>query len=202
MYFRPPKFIKRLYPELTWNLQGIGVLYLTFDDGPNPQVTPWVLDQLAKYNAKATFFCIGKNAELYPEIVERIKAEGHAIGNHTYSHTKGWGKNAGAYIEDVELANGFLGSTLFRPPYGRMSVAQMRRLSVRYHIIMWDILSRDYSSVVSPRKCIREVVPHIRDGAIVVFHDSLKASRNLYYALPRILENIHSRGYQCHAIDL
>lgn len=202
MYFRPPKFIKRLFSELTWNLPGTGVLYLTFDDGPNPQVTPWVLDQLAKYDAKATFFCIGKNAELYPEIVERIKAEGHAIGNHTYSHTKGWGKNAGAYFEDVELANGFLGSTLFRPPYGRVSAAQIRRLSARYHIIMWDILSRDYSAIVSPRKCIKEVVPHIREGSIIVFHDSLKASRNLYYALPRILENIHSRGYRCHAIDL
>lgn len=191
-----------MFPELTWNLESPATIYLTFDDGPNPQVTPWVLDQLAKYNAKATFFCIGKNAEMYPEIVQRTKDEGHSIGNHTYSHCKGWGKNTGAYIEDVELANSFLGSTLFRPPYGRITKSKIRRLSARYHIIMWDILSRDYSAVVSPRKCIREVVPHLRPGAIIVFHDSLKASRNLYYALPRILATIHSHGYQCRAIDL
>lgn len=202
MRLNPPKFIKRMFPELTWSLKGTGTLYLTFDDGPNPQVTPWVLDQLAKYGAKATFFCIGKNAEMYPELVERIKAEGHAIGNHTYSHCKGWGKNTGAYIEDVELANSFLGSTLFRSPYGRITKTKMRRLSTRYHIIMWSIISRDYSSVVSPRQCIREVIPHVQEGAIIVFHDSLKASRNLYYALPRILETVHSRGYKCLSIDL
>lgn len=202
MYFRPPRFFKKLYPELNWSIQGSDALYLTFDDGPNPQVTPWVLDQLAIYGAKATFFCIGKNAELYPEIIERIRNEGHSVGNHTYSHTKGWGKNTGAYIEDVELANDSLHATLFRPPYGRIRKGQMRRLSVRYHIIMWDILSRDYSSIVSPRKCVREVLPHLRGGSIIAFHDSLKASRNLYYALPVILKAIHHEGYKCKAIDL
>lgn len=202
MYFRPPGFLKKLFPQLHWHLHDDFTIHLTFDDGPNPQVTPWVLDQLARYEAKATFFCIGKNAELYPKIVERIKAEGHAIGNHTYSHTKGWGKNTGAYVEDVELANGFLGTTLFRPPYGRISRSQIRRLSTRYHIIMWDILSRDYSAVVSPQKCVQEVVPHLRGGSIIVFHDSLKASRNLYYALPLVLEAIKNAGYHCRSIDL
>lgn len=202
MYFRPPKFVRRMFPELIWSINNTATIYLTFDDGPNPQVTPWVMEQLAQYNAKATFFCIGKNAEMHPEIVEQLKKEGHSIGNHTYSHCKGWGKNTGAYIEDVELANGFLGSTLFRPPYGRIRTSSIRRLSSRYHIIMWDILSRDYSSVVSPQKCVKEVVPHLRDGSIIVFHDSLKASRNLYHALPIILKEIYSRGYQCQAIDL
>lgn len=191
-----------MFPELTWNIADQKSIFLTFDDGPNPQVTPWVLDLLARHGAKATFFCIGKNAELYPELVDRIRAEGHAIGNHTYSHTKNWRRQTGEYVEDVELGNAFLGSTLFRPPYGRIGKAKIRRLSVRYHIVMWDILSRDYSSMVSPRKCVREVVPFLRPGAIVVFHDSLKASRNLYYALPRVLEAIDLRGLKCRAIDL
>lgn len=190
-------------PELTWNFNGNDkTIYLTFDDGPNPQITPWVLEQLAKYDAKATFFCIGKNAELYPEVVEQVKAAGHIVGNHTYSHTKGWGKNTGAYVDDVELANSFLHATLFRPPYGRISRGQTRRLSSRYHIVMWDILSRDYSAIVTPEQCVKEVIPHIRAGSIIVFHDSLKASRNLGYALPIVLEEIYSQGYKCQSIEL
>lgn len=203
MKFPLPQIVKRLFPELIWKMPAGGnALYFTFDDGPCPQVTPWVLDELDKYDAKATFFCIGKNAELYPELVELIKTRGHSVGNHTYSHTKGWAKRTGEYVEDIELANSFLSSTLFRPPYGRITKHQIKRLSARYHIIMWDIISRDYSSVVSPRKCIREVMPHVREGSVIVFHDSLKASRNLFYALPRILESVHKQGYKCRAIDL
>lgn len=202
MFFRPPKFIKRLFPELNWYFKDSDCVYLTFDDGPHPNVTPWVLEQLRKYNAKATFFCIGKNVELYPDVFKMVRSEGHSVGNHSYSHVKGWQMSCGRYMEDVDLANGLIQTNLYRPPYGRISKSQIRRLSERYNIIMWDILSRDYSNVVSPERCVREVVPHLRGGSVIVFHDSMKASRNLYHALPLVLDAIAARGLKCKAINL
>ncbi|MEG0602499.1 MAG: polysaccharide deacetylase family protein [Mucinivorans sp.] len=202
MYFRPPKFIKRLFPSLRWNMEDQKSIYITFDDGPQPQITPWVLDMLSKYNAKATFFCIGKNAEQHPQIMARIRAEGHAVGNHTYSHCKDLGIKSGPYLQDVDMANEYLQTNLFRPPYGRISREQARQLSARYHIIMWDILSRDYSSWVSHHRCVRGVVPHLRGGSIVAFHDSLKASRNMRYTLPRLLSAAAEQGLECRAIEL
>ena len=202
MYFRLPKFIKRMFPMLHWNFSDADSIFITFDDGPHPKITPWVLDQLKRYDAKATFFCIGKNVEQYPEVVEKIKTEGHSLGNHSYSHIKGWGYSAGRYIEDVDLANGLIHTTLFRPPYGRISLTQIRRVAERNHIIMWDILSRDYSHFVSPKRCVKGVVKHLRGGSVIVFHDSVKASRNLYYALPIVLEEIRKRGFTCKAIEL
>jgi len=187
---------------LHWNFKDPGAIFLTFDDGPHPEITPWVLEQLRKYNAKATFFCIGKNVELYPEVIDMIRAQGHSLGNHSYSHIKGWGNSTGRYMEDVDLANGLIHTTLFRPPYGRISKTQIRRVSGRNHIIMWDILSRDYSQYVSPQSCVSGVVKYLRGGSIVVFHDSVKASKNLYYALPRVLEAIHEKGLVCKAIEL
>lgn len=203
MYFRPPKFLKRLLPELHWTFHhSPGVVYLTFDDGPTPGITQWVLDTLDKHEAKATFFCLGKNVEQHPEVFRQIQARGHAVGNHSYSHLKGWGMATGRYMEDVDLAGGLLKSNLFRPPYGRITPSQVRRLAERYRIIMWDVLSRDYSRTVSPRKCVRHVTRHLHDGAIVVFHDSHKAERNLRYALPRVLEECRRLGYRCKAIEL
>lgn len=202
MYFRPPKFIKRMFPGLVWNMENKRAIYITFDDGPHREITPWVLDMLRKYDAKATFFCIGKNAEQNPDLVARIREEGHAMGNHTYSHCKGWGTKSGPYVEDVDLANSYLHSNLFRPPYGRMSREQSRRISERYHIIMWDILSRDYSRIVSHRRCVREVLPHLRGGSIIAFHDSLKASRNMRYTLPRLLAEAQKQGLECLPIEL
>lgn len=202
MYFRPPKFIRRLFPQMIWTIPSADSIFLTFDDGPNPHVTPWVLDMLSKHNAKATFFCIGKNAEQYPELIARIREEGHSIGNHTYSHTKSLLNTCEHYVEDVDLGNEFLQSNLFRPPYGRLTTSQARRLSERYHIIMWDTLSRDYSKLVSHHKCVREVVPYLRAGAIVAFHDSLKASRNMRYALPRVLEAAAELQLNCRPIEL
>ncbi|MFI3298621.1 MAG: polysaccharide deacetylase family protein [Rikenellaceae bacterium] len=193
---------RRFFPSLIWSIDSQDSIFLTFDDGPCPHVTPWILDTLKKHNAKATFFCIGKNAEQYPELLERIREEGHAIGNHTYSHTKALLSSCGGYIEDVDLANNFVQSNLFRPPYGRMSPAKIRRMRERYHIIMWDTVSRDYSKYVSHHKCVREVVPHLRAGGIVAFHDSLKASRNVRYALPRVLDTIDKLGLKCSAIKL
>ena len=202
MYLRPPNFIKRFFPSLVWSIKSNNSIYLTFDDGPTPEVTEWVLAELDKYNAKATFFCIGKNAELHGELLDKIRANGHAIGNHSYSHNKGWQMGCERYVEDIDLANEHLKSNLFRPPYGRVTRSQIRRLSTRYHLIMWDILSRDYSKVVSPERCEKEVLPHLKTGSIVVFHDSVKASKNLYHTLPLTLKRIYELGLKCEAIKL
>lgn len=201
MRFTPPKFLKRLMPSLLWDMEGEDDVFLTFDDGPTPGVTEWVLDALSKYDAKATFFCLGKNVEQYPDLYQKIIDEGHKVGNHTYSHQKGWSMSVERYIEDVDFANQYIHSDLFRPPYGRIKPAQARMLSERYHIIMWDILSQDYSNLISPRKCLRNVTKHVRSGSIVVFHDSGKSFRNLRYALPRALDHISKMGLKCSILE-
>jgi peptidoglycan/xylan/chitin deacetylase (PgdA/CDA1 family) len=203
MYLNVPNFIRKLFPKLIWNFdEEEKVVYLTFDDGPNPEVTPWVLRKLDEYKAKATFFCLGKNVEQYPEIYKTIIDNGHAVGNHSYSHIKGWGVDVSDYVQDFDLAANFINSNLIRPPYGRISPKQIKVLSERYKLIMWDILSCDYNHNVSRRSCVNNVLNHLRSGAIVVFHDSLKASRNLYYALPRVLEKLLHENYQCKRIEL
>lgn len=202
MYIKAPKFLKSLMPSLIWEMPAGDEVYLTFDDGPTPGVTEWILEQLAKYGAKATFFCLGKNAEQYPDLTERILAGGHRLGNHTYSHQKGWEMSLERYLEDVELANGILHTDLFRPPYGRIKPSQAARLSKHYSLIMWDVLSRDYSSLVSPRTCLHNVTRHVRGGSIVVFHDSAKSFRNLRYALPRTLDYLKERDLKCSVIKI
>lgn len=202
MLFRPPKFLKRLMPSLIWNLEGEPDVFLTFDDGPTPEITEWILDELSKYDAKATFFCLGKNVEQYPHLYNKIIEQGHKVGNHTYSHQKGWEMSLERYIEDVDFANQFIHTDLFRPPYGRIKPSQARKLSERYSLIMWDVLSQDYSNLISPRKCLRNVTKYVKGGSIVVFHDSNKSFRNLRYALPRALEHIHKQGLKCKSIEL
>ena len=205
MYIEPPKIVKRLFPDLIWSFsqqEVDGKVFITFDDGPTPEITPWFLDTLSKFDAKATFFCLGKNVEQYPELFQMILEGGHAVGNHTYSHQKGWEMRTGRYVEDVDLADNFIHSNLFRPPYGRIKPAQARRLSERYKLIMWDVLSRDYSQLVSPRSCLNNVVKHVKSGSIVLFHDSRKAYRNLSYTLPRTLEFLRSKGLESVKIEL
>ncbi len=177
-------------------------VFLTFDDGPTPEITNWILETLAKHSAKATFFCLGKNVEMYPELYQLMREGGHTVANHSYSHIKGWGLTTGRYIEDVDLADSHIGSNLYRPPYGRITKAQSRRLGDRYNIIMWDVLSRDYSSLISPKTCLNNVIKNVEGGSIVVFHDSKKAFRRLRYVLPRVLEYLHTNGYECHPIIL
>lgn len=201
MLFRPPRFLRKLMPALIWDIESVDEVYLTFDDGPTPGNTEWILDTLAKYDAKATFFCLGKNAEQYPGTFAKILEAGHAVGNHTYSHQKGWGMSLRRYVEDVDFGAQFIPGHLFRPPYGRIKPKQARVLSERYHLIMWNVLSRDYSQYVRPRKCARNVIKHIRPGVIIVFHDSMKSSRNMRYALPRVLEHIREMGLKCSAIE-
>ncbi len=203
MLSRQPLFFRKLFPSsLIWEIEGSEDVFLTFDDGPSPEVTPWVLDQLKAYGAKATFFCLGKNAEQYPELFRRIVEEGHAVGNHTYSHQKGWEMKTWRYIEDVDFADQIIRSNLMRPPYGRIKPLQARLLSQRYKLIMWTVVSRDYSKYVSPKKCLRNVVKHVDRGSIIAFHDSKKAFRNLSYTLPEFLGFLKEKGYRCSPIEL
>ena len=190
----------KLFPELLWRFSSRESnqekhIYLTFDDGPTPDVTPWVLDRLQDYNAKGTFFCLGRNVERFPDIYQQIVDEGHTVGNHTYSHLKGSQTSNTEYIDDIQLAGTNINSTLFRPPYGRFRKSQIRELQKDYKIVMWDVLSQDYDQKINPEKCLSNIEENIRPGSIVVFHDSLKARDNLFYALPMMLEK-YSKDYQ------
>lgn len=205
MFIKPPKFIKRIFPDLIWNLnspENEGKLFLTFDDGPTPGVTEFILETLGKYNAKATFFCLGKNVEQYPDLYEKMVEAGHVVANHSYSHVKGWGVPTGRYVEDIDLADSFVHSNLFRPPYGQIKPTQSRRLNERYKLIMWEVLSRDYSPWVSPEQCAQNVIKNVKSGSIVVFHDSIKASKNMSYALAKSLEVLTEQGYKFESIYL
>ena len=203
MRIKPPKIIRKLFPTFIWNFpdEKDGI-FLTFDDGPRPEVTPWVLDTLDKYNAKTTFFCIGKNVEMFPELFEEVKRRGHAVGNHSYSHVKGWGMPTGDYVRDIDIAGDMIKSNLFRPPYARIGTNQARVLNERYKTIMWSIISRDYNHALSGDACARNVIPYLEPGAIIVFHDSIKCSQNLFEALPQVLEAIKAKGLVCKRIEL
>ncbi len=202
MRFRPPKFLRRLMPDLIWEIEDYNGVFLTFDDGPTPGITEWILATLAKYNAKATFFVLGKNVELYPDLYQKILDAGHKVGNHTYSHQKGWGMPLERYLEDVDFAGDIIHSELFRPPYARVTPSQMRAVAKRYKIVMWDIVSRDYNRSLSREGCLRNVTKYLTAGSIVVFHDSEKSFKNMSYALPRTLERIKELGLKCKIIEL
>ncbi|SDG63917.1 Peptidoglycan/xylan/chitin deacetylase, PgdA/CDA1 family [Psychroflexus sediminis] len=181
-------------------------MFLTFDDGPIPEVTPWVLETLKKHKAKATFFCIGDNIRKHPRLFKQILVEGHAVGNHTFHHSNGWKTSAKVYLEDVklcqeEMESNSVKSNLFRPPYGKCTSAQARAiLKDHQHIIMWDIISKDYSERVSKAGCFSRIQNRAKPGSIIVFHDSLKAERNMKYALEKTLETFSD--YQFSRIDL
>ncbi|MES2629473.1 MAG: polysaccharide deacetylase family protein [Bacteroidota bacterium] len=175
--------------SLVWNLPGSekNTLYLTFDDGPIPEVTPWVLDQLRLFNVRATFFCVGENAARYPELLERIVNEGHVIGNHTHNHLKGWSTTDREYFRNIIEAGKHIPSRLFRPPYGRIKPSQLKVLRKQYQVIMWSVLTQDYDQKISPERCLDNACTSA-NGDIVLFHDSVKAQKNLEYALPRFLK--------------
>ena len=190
-----------MIPGLTWRIPtSEQVLYLTFDDGPIPVVTPWVLDTLAAYGAKATFFCVGQNARNNPEILDRIKKEGHALGNHTMNHVNGWKTPVSAYVKEVEACSQYVTSAIFRPPYGRISPRQYWQLRKAYKIIYWDVISRDYNESLSGAFCAKRVIDNARKGSIVVFHDSLKAEERLRIALPETLKHFSALGYRFDAL--
>lgn len=189
-----PKLLRSLAPSVCeWDMADKAdepAVYLTFDDGPHPTATPFVLDQLYKYGAKATFFCIGKNVVEYPEVYERTISEGHAVGNHTHNHLNGWKTKTGDYVENTVQASKFIQSKLFRPPYGRISKAQAGKLhDLGYRIIMWTLLSGDFDVKLDNKRCLENVVFHLKPGDIIVFHDSQKAWERMSYVLPRVLEH-------------
>lgn len=205
-----PWFVRKMYPTLTWEkTTDQKKMYLTFDDGPHPTATPFVLDTLAQYNAKATFFCIGKNVVSYPEIYKRIIAEGHEVGNHTYNHLNGWKTANEQYFQDIFEAAKYIDSSLFRPPYGRINKFQVQLLQKEnnanqhgaFRIIMWSVLSGDFDVKLSPEKCLSHVILKAKPGSIVVFHDSTKAWDRMSYALPHVLEHFSKAGYQFCALE-
>jgi peptidoglycan/xylan/chitin deacetylase (PgdA/CDA1 family) len=176
-------------------------LYLSFDDGPNSEVTPWVLDTLKKYNAKATFFCIGKKAETNPEIYSQILAQGHSVGNHSYSHPNGWKTSFSEYIGDVARCSIAIKSKLFRPPYGRIGLRQMLALQKKkYRIVLWDVLSGDFDPKLSKEQCLKNVLQNSKNGSIIVFHDSEKAFEKLSFVLPLVLEHYQKLGFDFKSI--
>lgn len=216
---KTPLVVKKIFPNYVWDISSsVKTIYLTFDDGPTPEITTWTLNTLKQYNAEATFFCIGNNIEKHTEIFKNIIENGHSIGNHTQNHIKGWRTRSKDYFENIELCESILKSqitdskfqvpkssmvnqkslvtTLFRPPYGQITPRQGRKLIAKdYKIIMWDILSFDWDKTVSPETCLKNVISKAQNGSIVVFHDSVKASKNMTYALPKVLEFFRREGY-------
>ena len=182
---------------MIWNRVSTDTVYLTFDDGPHPLATPFVLEQLAQYQAKATFFCIGKNVEDHTEIYQQVLDEGHKVGNHSHNHLNGWKTSTEKYIENIELAQPFIHSNLFRPPYGRIRKKQASGITkLGYSIIMWDVLCGDFDVSISPEKCWNNILQNIEPGSIVVFHDSSKAWDRMRYALPLTLALCQQKGWK------
>jgi len=201
---KTPLLLKALYPKLLWDGGGNSrSIFVTFDDGPIPIVTPFVLNILKQYNAKATFFCIGDNVRKHPEVFEQVKQAGHAIGNHTFNHLNGWHTDDETYLDNFLQADELIGSKLFRPPYGRIKRSQIKLLQEAkpgIKIVMWNVLSADFDAATSPEKCLDNVVKNVKGGEIVLFHDSLKARDRMEYALPRALEYWSRAGFEFRGI--
>lgn len=198
------KWVQQLFPSCVWHLHNTQekVLYLTFDDGPIEEITPWVLATLNEYNAKATFFCIGKNVEKNKAIYQSILLNEHAIGNHTQSHGNGWNTLYDEYLSDVSKCDALVKSNLFRPPYGKLKPLQLRALKKKYKIIMWSFLTGDYLKKLDTQKVFEEMKNKIVSGDIIVFHDSIKAERNMKYLLPKVLDYFSQQGFHFKAIHL
>lgn len=201
---RPPLLYRILFPEALWRIKRkkSKAVYLTFDDGPISEVTPWVLDLLDFYNIKATFFLVGDNVKRHPELLEEIKRRGHSWGNHTMNHLQGFKVTSRRYLRNIMEADELIDSTLYRPPHGIMRWGQARVIKEHMNIVMYDLVTRDYSKKLSPEKVLHNVKRYARNGSIIVFHDSLKAERNLRYALPRAIEWLKEHGYEFRTIEM
>ena len=218
-FIKTPNLLKFIFRNWVWRLPSKEkVLYLTFDDGPTPEITEWTLNELKKYEAKATFFCIGKNIAEHPAIFQKIIAQNHAVGNHTNNHLNGWKTNTSTYLQNIEEAEKYFEEylnpnriggkletenlKLFRPPYGRLTFSQSRKIrKMGYKIMMWDVLSADFDPNVSNENCLENVIRNIENGSIIIFHDSIKASEKLKYVLPKVLEYYSYLGYNFRSIE-
>jgi len=216
-WIKTNRFIKKVFSNYVWDIPNTeNKIYLTFDDGPTPEITEWVLQELQKYNAKATFFCIGNNIKKYPDIFAKVIGEGHTIGNHTFNHLNGWKISTKEYLENVNLCRKQMPENrrqiakqnlqtvnckLFRPPYGKIKPTQAKKLrQLGYKIIMWDVLSADFDTSISKEKCLENATKEVESGSIIVFHDSVKAFPNLVYTLPKALKLLRERGFVFEAI--
>lgn len=207
LYFiTTPWWIRKFFPGCIWDIKTTEkTIYLSFDDGPHPTITPFVLNELKKYNAKATFFCIGDNVRKFPHIYQQVINEGHAIGNHTMHHINGWENTDGDYLNDITAAKKYISSSLFRPPYGRIKRSQLRQLSntnYKLSTIMWSVLAGDWVASLTPQKCFEQVKNNVYPGCIIVFHDSEKAYECMHYALPKVLEHFNRLGYCFKKIEI
>jgi peptidoglycan-N-acetylglucosamine deacetylase len=203
-FVKTPVWIQKLFPNMIWGMNTTEKkIYLTFDDGPHPQHTIFVLNELKKYHAKATFFCIGNNVRLYPEVYKRIIDDGHSIGNHTYNHLNGKKSKDNVYVNNVLDAAKYIDSSLFRPPYGKIKKFQakvLREMTIPFKIIMWTVLSGDFDVKITKEKCLENVLFKTSNGSIVVFHDSEKAADKMQYALPAILRSFSEKGFSFEKI--
>ena len=203
-FITTPTWLRSFFPGCVWDKKtNEKIIYLTFDDGPHPAITPFVINELEKYQAKATFFCIGDNVRKYPEVYRQVIAAGHTVGNHTMHHINGWKNTDEEYVGDISQARQLINSSLFRPPYGRIKRSQIQKLSgntMPFSIIMWSVLAGDWIATLSPEKCFEQVKKNIYPGCIVVFHDSEKANERMAYALPKVLEHFSKLGYQFKAL--
>ncbi|MFA6924056.1 MAG: polysaccharide deacetylase family protein [Bacteroidales bacterium] len=202
-YVKSPFLISRLSGNsVVWNIpvNKKNEIYLTFDDGPIPEVTYEVLKILAQYNAKATFFCVGENVQKHSEVYKSILNAGHSVGNHTFNHISGWTTLSKKYFANIQKCDDLLHTRLFRPPYGKIRPLQVLKLKKKYSIILWSVLSGDFDKKISPEKCLDNVIKYTKNGSIVVFHDSLKAKKNMLYALPKFLHHYSEKGYEFKAL--
>ena len=199
---QPPKILRWLYPCALWRMDANEKsVYLTFDDGPIPEITPWVLDLLDKYQIKATFFLVGDNVRKHPKEFRMILDRGHRVGNHTFNHVGGFRHLSYNYLENTDKADELIKSNLFRPPHGWMRWRQYMMLRHRYTIVMWDLVTRDYSKRLNGRQVLAKVKKYVRNGSIITFHDSIKAEKNMKYALPRAIEWLKEQGYEFKVFD-
>lgn len=197
MFINLPLILKRLFKDLTWDKKTKEkVIYLTFDDGPNPEITPKVLKILDAYNSKATFFCVGENVLNFPETYNLVIGDGHGVGNHSYNHISGWKTSNIEYFSNIEKARKLIDSKLFRPPYGRITPSQIKYLKKKYSIIMWSVLTYDFDKKVTKEQCLKNSIINTKPGSVVVFHDSFKSANNMLFALPFFLKHFIEDGYK------
>jgi peptidoglycan/xylan/chitin deacetylase (PgdA/CDA1 family) len=200
-WVRLPGFIKALYSDAVWRFSETDrVVYLTFDDGPIPEITPWVLDLLKRENIRATFFCVGENVMKYPDVYRQILDDGHSVGNHTFNHWQGLKHDNKAFFANIEKTKQYIKSDLFRPPHGWLKKSQYNYLKNEYRIIMWDVISCDYNSSITSERVLRNITNYVRSGSVITFHDSVKAEKNLKEALPKAIQWMKKEGFRFEAI--